>query len=141
MEALRICVETNAYSDLMRGDEAVISLLEYAEVIVVPAPVLGQLYAGFLRGTRRERNLETLSIFLDKPGIRIAPVDHEAARQYGRILSTLLKQGTPIPTNDIWIAAIAIVWNATLITRDEHFTKVPYLAIAGSPPVTGDRRS
>ena len=126
---MTIVLDTNAYSDFKRGSKSVVEVLESSEEIVVPTPVLGELYTGFRFGSRRKQNVDELHQFLDRPGVRVVPIDHGTARRYGDIVAALRTAGTPIPTNDIWIAAVAIEQNGELLTRDEHFKHVPMLRL------------
>jgi tRNA(fMet)-specific endonuclease VapC len=126
-----IVLDTNGYSNFKRGAESVVAALESAEEIIVPAAVLGELYAGFRLGTRESENVRELHQFLERPGVKIRPMDHGVARRYGDLVATLKRLGTPIPTNDVWIAAVAIEQNGELLTRDEHFKTVPVLRLYG----------
>ena len=86
--------------------------------------MLGELRAGFRQGTRRERNEELLREFLSSPRMRVVPVDDETSDRYAEIVALLRRQGRPIPTNDIWIAAQTMEHGAELITTDQHFEKI-----------------
>ncbi|MDA3948399.1 MAG: type II toxin-antitoxin system VapC family toxin [Spirochaeta sp.] len=126
---MTICLDTNAYSDFKRGDAETVAALERAARIVVPSVVLGELYAGFHGGSRERRNIEELDAFLAVPGVAVEDVTSAIARQYGLLVNELRIRGTPIPTNDIWIAATALHTGAELVTRDEHFDAVPLLTL------------
>lgn len=128
---MTLCLDTNAYSSLMRGNTEIKQILETADELIVPAVVLGELYAGFTAGNRQAENQSRLQRFVRTPGTRVAPVDPETAEHYGRLVEQLRAQGTPIPTNDIWIAAVAFQTGATLLTKDQHFRVVPLLATRG----------
>jgi tRNA(fMet)-specific endonuclease VapC len=90
----------------------------------VPAIVLGELHAGFLLGSRRRENEATLREFLDEPFVEVRGVDADVGRRYGDVFSALRSAGTPVPTNDIWIAAITLVTGGHLITFDSDFARV-----------------
>jgi tRNA(fMet)-specific endonuclease VapC len=120
----RICLDTSAYSHLMRGDASVISVISSAKWVGIPAIVLGELRTGFLLGGHAEKNEEELGRFLSHPLVRILDVDDAAARFYSEIIVALRRAGTPLPTNDIWIASVAAREGATVITYDEHFRKI-----------------
>lgn len=128
---MTLCLDTNAYSSLMRGNTEIKQILETADELIVPAVVLGELYAGFTAGNRQAENQSRLERFVRTPGTRVAPVDRKTAEHYGRLVERLRAQGTPIPTNDIWIAAVAFQTGATLLTNDQHFRVVPLLATRG----------
>ncbi len=118
------CLDTSAYSNFRRGNEEVASLLDRAELVGVPTVALGELRTGFLLGGRRRRNETELDAFLNNPVVEVLPVDSETSRQYAEIVAELRKAGTPIPTNDIWIAATAARNGTTVLTCDDHFERI-----------------
>ena len=95
----------------------------------MPSIVLGELRAGFHAGRRRERNESELATFLAEPVVEIATVDEDVATIYGELWAALRSEGTPIPTNDVWIAAVTLRAGATLLTFDRHFDKVTRLGV------------
>ncbi len=120
----RYCLDTSAYSHFKRGHPAVIEVIDRAEWIGVPSIVVGELWVGFLLGGHAERNREDLAEFLDDPTVEELPVDGEVGRIYGEILVTLRRNGTPLPSNDVWIAATAARAGATVLTYDTHFSEI-----------------
>lgn len=126
---MKLCLDTNAYSRLMRGHAPLRDLLETAEQVLIPATVLGELHAGFAQGSRAKTNQQQLRDFLSEPGVEILPIDADIAERYGLLVAHLSRQGTPLPTNDIWIAATALEAGARLITADAHFASVPGLIV------------
>lgn len=114
---------------LLRNGGGLRRCLEEAELVYVPAIVLGELHAGFCLGSNHEQNCQRLEAFLDLPGVCIAPVDESVAQRYGFLVRDLRRQGTPIPTNDLWIAATAMETGARLISYDAHFEHVPGLIV------------
>lgn len=120
----RYCLDTSAYSRFQRGDAQAVSLIDGAEWIGVPAIVLGELRVRFQLGDRRERNEVLLADFLANPVVELLSVDDEVSRHYADIVVDLRRAGTPIPTNDIWIAATAAGAGAILLSADDHFTAV-----------------
>ncbi len=120
----RYCIDTSAYSHFKLGDPEVVGLLDSAEWIGVPVIVLGELWTGFIQGQRRKENESELLDFLGNPVVELLAVDHDVALVYGEIVAELRKAGTPIPTNDIWIAATAARAGATVLTYDDHFRSV-----------------
>ena len=127
----KLCLDTNAYSALMRGESSVQTLLESADSLAVPTVVIGELHAGFAAGRQPQENRKRLKHFLGTPGTEVVPVGRETAEHYGRIVQQLRLQGTPIPTNDIWIAAIAFESGAVLLSLDHHFSVMPLLETIG----------
>jgi tRNA(fMet)-specific endonuclease VapC len=120
-----LCIDTNAYAAFKRGHKQIQELLEAADEIVVPTIVLGELYAGFASGSRESVNLLELRSFLQMPGITIAPVSERVAERYGTLIKALRKLGTPLPTNDVWIASIAIETGARILSLHSHFHRIP----------------
>jgi tRNA(fMet)-specific endonuclease VapC len=98
-----------------------------AEVVYIPAIVLGELEAGFRLGRRAEENRVTLSEFLAEPFVAVLPVSRRVARRYGQVFAQLRRAGTPIPVNDIWIAACTLERAAHLLTFDHDFERVENL--------------
>ena len=120
----RFCLDTSAYSHFKRGDERVVSLLEAAEWIGVPSVVLGELWMGFLGGSRIERNVSELREFLANPVVNELVIDRDVARVYAEIAVALRRARTPVPTNDVWIAAAAANVGAIVLTHDVHFDRI-----------------
>ena len=123
----RVLLDTSAYSRFRAGDSRVHDLVSAADVVIVPIIVLGELYGAFEVGSRTRENLLVLTEFLREPFVTVAPVSAAVARRYGRIYAALRKAGTPIPVNDMWIAASAIDQGACLLTFDQDFERVPGL--------------
>ncbi len=126
---MKLCLDTNIYSAFKNGNQKVRSILENAEEILIPVTVLGELYSGFQIGTLTERNLTELDEFLSKSGVSIIEINKEIAFRYGFIMKELRKQGRPIPTNDIWIAASTMETGSILLSSDKHFKDVPGLLV------------
>ena len=120
----RICLDTSAYSHFRRGDGEAVGAIESARGVAVPAIVLGELRAGFRLGSRGDRNEADLRAFLNHPAVAILDVDDDAATQYAELIFDLRRAGRPLPTNDIWIAALAIRDGAAVLTYDKHFEQM-----------------
>jgi len=125
--AVRIVLDTNRYTDMARGDQAVIDTLETAETTSLPIMVLAELRAGFIGGTRRHENEKKLASFLAKPPVRVLIPDEATTFHFAAVYQQLRKQGSPIPTHDMWIAALALQHALTLYARDKHFDHLPQL--------------
>lgn len=126
---MKSCIDTCAYSMLMRGDTTIQYWLEQSDAIFVPTIVLGELYTGFITGNQYEKNIKQLAEFTALPGIYIQDITNSIARRYAILVRELRLAGTPIPTNDIWIAATAQDAGAALISRDKHFNLIPGLLV------------
>ena len=121
---MRISLDTNAYSRLMKGHGGLTECIEDAEEVFLSATVLGELYAGFHRGSRPEKNTDELMSFLSLPGVEVVDITQDIADRYGRLVKGLLEAGRPLPTNDIWIAAAALETGSRLVTYDKHFNEI-----------------
>jgi tRNA(fMet)-specific endonuclease VapC len=120
----RLVLDTSAYSRFRAGDTRVRDLIAEAESVLVPAPVLGELHGAFEMGSRTRENRVALSEFLSEPLVQVISVDDTVARHYGRVYAGLRRAGTPIPANDMWIAACALDRGGCLLTFDHDFDKV-----------------
>jgi predicted nucleic acid-binding protein len=119
-----VVVDTNVYCNAMRGDPAAGSLLRQTEKIILPVVVMGELLSGFKGGDRERANRAQLYSFAVTERVRVADVTTETAEFYSLVINQLREKGTPIPTNDIWIAAITMEQGAGLATVDDHFRKI-----------------
>jgi tRNA(fMet)-specific endonuclease VapC len=124
----RLLLDTNIIIALFEGDEGVLSNLDRAIEVFVPAIALGELFFGAAKSGRPHENVAKLEQFAE--GRRILPCDLEVAREYGRLKNALWAKGRPLPENDIWIAAVASRHELVLATRDRHFRDIDGLAIA-----------
>lgn len=125
---MKLLLDTNRLSDALAGKDEVLDVLEAAEAVHVPVIALAEMRAGFLAGRRAKDNETRLAWFLSQDGIVTMSVEAPVSHRYAEIHRALRARGTPIPTNDLWIAALAIEHGLVLYTRDRHFTTVPGLA-------------
>lgn len=123
-------IDTNAYSALMKGEEQVASFLDHADVVYLSVIVAGELLAGF-KGSRKEReNTLLLTDFIESGGKTVVlPAVYETSQRFALIKDALKKKGTPIPLNDIWIAAQCMEKGAVLLSYDSHFEAVDGLLL------------
>jgi tRNA(fMet)-specific endonuclease VapC len=124
---VRIALDTNRYRDFCTADPVVVEQVQTAERIFLPFVTLAELRAGFLCGTRARQNERTLVRFLNSPRVSVLYASEATTHHYARLFAQLRQQGTPIPTNDIWIAALVLEHNLLLCSRDRHFDHVPQL--------------
>jgi tRNA(fMet)-specific endonuclease VapC len=127
---MRLALDANRYTDLCRGADEVVTLVERAEAVLLPFIVLAELRAGFSAGTRGKENERVLRVFLMKPGVSVLFADEQTVQHYVAVFRQLRRQGTPIPTNDLWIAALVLQHDLVLCTRDRHFDHLPQLVQA-----------
>ena len=132
MEVNPILIDTNAYVAFKRGQTRAIEIFQHAPAIAVSTVVLGELLSGFAMGTREKANRKELAEFLASPRVTVLPIDHATAEHYAIVYAGLRKVGTPIPTNDIWIAASALSHRLDLFSHDEHFRTVEGLRVGAS---------
>jgi len=121
---MRILPDTSAYVGFKRNVAEVVETLVRAELILFSSIVAGELMFGFRNGTRFKENMEDLNKFLLHEVVELVQVGKVTSDRYSRIATQLRQQGTPIPTNDIWIAAQAMEHGAEIITSDKHFGKI-----------------
>jgi tRNA(fMet)-specific endonuclease VapC len=124
----RYLLDTNIIIALLAGDDAVLSNLENAAEIFIPAIALGELFFGAAKSGRPSENTSKLERFA--AGRAVIACDLQVAREYGHLKQNLKKRGRPLPENDIWIAAMATRHGTVLVTRDRHFQAVADLTIA-----------
>ncbi|MGH9242172.1 MAG: type II toxin-antitoxin system VapC family toxin [Vicinamibacterales bacterium] len=124
---MRVAIDTNRYVDLCKGIAETVALLEEAEAVLLPFVVLGELRAGFVHGRRQAENERTLRQFLLQDGVDVLFADDQTTHHYASVFRQLRKQGTPIPTNDMWLAALVLQHNLALHARDKHFDHLPQI--------------
>jgi tRNA(fMet)-specific endonuclease VapC len=125
-----ILLDTSGYSAFKRGHDEVLLLVRAATTILVPAVVVGELLAGFEGGSRRDANRSDLQAFFNSPRVRAVPISRATAERYAVIYHYLRANGTPVPTNDLWIAAAAMEHGAAIVTLDAHFSLMPQVITA-----------
>lgn len=121
---MKILLDTSAYVGFKRNTTEVVGIIVNAESILFSPVVLGELMFGFRSGTRFKENMEDLDKFLQHEVVELVQIGKITSDRYSRIAIQLKRQGTPIPTNDIWIAAQTMEHGAELISSDQHFEKV-----------------
>ena len=126
---MKILMDTNRYRDFCEDVPAAVQVIRQADEILMPFIVLAELRAGFACGTQSASNEQTLTRFLNSLRVKILCADEETTHQYARLFRQLRKQGTPIPTNDLWIGALAAQHDLLLFTRDAHFNHLPQLPL------------
>lgn len=124
---MKIALDTNAYSDFMRGDPARVQILRVARHIHLPLIVLGEIRAGFAAGNQESTNAANLQRFLNSPRVAILLPDEQTTHHYAQLYLQLRNKGAAIPTNDLWIAALVVQHNLVLCTSDNHFQHLPQL--------------
>jgi tRNA(fMet)-specific endonuclease VapC len=124
-----VALDTNAYANFKRGDRSLVEQLSRAERVYIPVPVLAELRVGFRGGSKEAPNLDELEQFLASPRVSISPLGEQTAILYAEIFGTLRRNGTPIPLNDVWIAASAMETGSILLSADSHFSHIAGLLL------------
>ena len=124
-----LLIDTNIYTHALAGDPETTEILRHTQKIAICCISIGELLSGFKGVTREKENRKELEEFLDTPRVKIYGIDDDTAEFYAEILNNLRKKGRPIPTNDIWIAAVALQHGLKLFSKDHHFKYVPGLVI------------
>jgi len=123
----RFLIDTNIVIALFANDSAVQHYFSNAIEVFTPAIVLGELYYGAYKSSRVKENTARISEFASDNAVLLC--DTVTAQWYGQIKDGLRKKGRPIPENDVWIAAIAVQYDLTLVTRDDHFREIDGLHV------------
>jgi tRNA(fMet)-specific endonuclease VapC len=121
----RYLLDTNIIIALFASEASVINNLAQADEVFISSIALGELYFGARKSGRAEKNLERIEEFAASS--TIIECDASTARQYGDVKNKLRIKGRPLPENDVWIAALALQYGLTLVTRDAHFQEVESL--------------
>ena len=127
---MRLALDTNAYVDLCKGVDETVRLVETADSVSLPFVVVAELRAGFAMGRKSSENERTLRRFLLTEGVTVLYPDDQTSLHYASAFRQLRHQGTPIPTNDLWIAALVLQHNLVLHSRDRHFDHLPQIVRA-----------
>ena len=125
----RLLIDTNIYSYALKGDDEVVEVLKKAEQIGISVISIGELLSGFKGGGKEKKNREELEIFLDSPRVVVYSLDEDTSEFYAEILNKLREIGKSVPTNDIWIAAVAFQNGLKLFTKDNHFKAIAGLSL------------
>ena len=126
---MNVALDTNAYSDFMRGAAERVELVRTVQAIALPLIVLGELRAGFAAGDRESTNAANLQRFLGSPRVSVLAPDEQTTHYYAQLHRQLRDDGRPIPTNDLWVAALVVQHDLVLCTSDRHFRRIPQLVV------------
>jgi tRNA(fMet)-specific endonuclease VapC len=121
---MKLILDTNCYVGFKMGNPEIVEYLTRADIILISPIVLGELMFGFINGARYKQNMDELEQFLNHEAVEEIQIGKITADRYSRIAAQLKRQGTPIPANEIWIAAQAMEHGAELVTMDRHFEKI-----------------
>ncbi|MCZ7602867.1 MAG: type II toxin-antitoxin system VapC family toxin [Melioribacteraceae bacterium] len=125
----KVLLDTNAYSNLLAGDEKVLKEIENSDIVFFSVFVIGELLSGFKGGSKEQENKNILTRFFEKPSVEIINATIETSEFFAHVKHQLKMKGSPIPINDLWIAAHVFETGSTLITYDSHFRKIPSIKL------------
>ena len=125
---MNVILDTNRYRDFCDGVPEAVDAVQRARTLSLPFVTLAELRSGFLCGTLARRNEQTLTRFLNSDRVRVLFADEDTTHHFARIFAQLRLQGTPIPLNDLWTAALAVQHDLILFSRDTHFDVLPQVA-------------
>ena len=121
---MKLLLDTSAYVGFKRNVPDLVEMIVGAEWILFSPVVLGELMFGFRNSVKFKENMNDLNEFLQHDVVEIVQIGKITSDRYSRIAAQLKRNGTPIPSNDIWIAAQTMEHGAELITLDRHFNKI-----------------
>lgn len=124
---MKLALDTNTYRAFMEGAPATVALVRGAAQVVLPVPVMAELRFGFVKGTRGRANEAQLTKLMDAPRVRVVDCDEQTTHFYAQLKLELSHAGTPIPINDVWIAALVIQHGLVLHTQDSDFDRLPQI--------------
>ena len=135
---MKLVLDTNIYCDYAEGlVDAVDAIATHGQTIFIPSVVLGELFFGFMKGSRQQFNEKKLRQVVNRLKIEIIDVTADVARKYALIYLSFQKKGIKIPINDVWIAACCMEIGGVLLTRDKHFESVDQIeamVLSKEPP-------
>ena len=124
-----LVLDTNVLIDLFEGERTLPTKFSCYERIMIPSIVVGEYRSGLFPTKNGDENRRKLESYLSNAAVTVTPVTGRTAELYAKVYQHLRKQGTPIPQNDMWIAACALEYGADIATNDDHFKLVPMLTV------------
>ena len=125
---MRVMLDSDAYSEFMRGNQRVGDVVRSSEQIVMPAVVVGELMYAFRQGQRTEQHVDQLRSFLARPYVSFVSAGPVTADRYARIMESLGQRGIQVSTNRVWVAAHAMETGADLVSADGHYGHIEQIA-------------
>ena len=124
-----VLIDTNAYTAFKQGLPGAVAVVQQAPQLVMSSVVIGELLAGFAVGSREAQNWNELQQFLASARVVVVAADERTAAYYATVYRGLRAKGRPIPTNDMWIAALALQHGCALFSFDGHFQSIDGLIV------------
>ena len=135
---MKLVLDTNIYCDFAEGlPDAVDAIATHGQSILLPSVVLGELFFGFMKGSRQQFNEKKLRQAVSRLRMEVIDVSADVARKYAVICLSLQKKGVKIPINDVWIAACCMEVGGILLTRDKHYEWVDQIETMVLMPEAG----
>jgi tRNA(fMet)-specific endonuclease VapC len=119
---MALILDTNAFSAYAEGDLNLRNIIEHEADLALPVVVLGEYLFGIYHSRKRSKYETWLKFIL--PELLVLQIDQSTAEQYAEVRSELKTAGTPIPSNDAWIAALARQHRYGIASRDRHFQAI-----------------
>jgi len=129
MEMTGVILDTNAYTAFMGNNPDIVGIIQRVDEIILPSIVIGELLAGFSAGTREHQNREELHEFLSFSRVVKTGITDITAMHYAKAYLSLRKKGAPVPTNDLWIMAVALEFGYGVCSFDKHFRHLDHLIV------------
>jgi tRNA(fMet)-specific endonuclease VapC len=123
---MNLMLDTSGLIHFLQKQPHAVNAIAQADRILVPVIVMGELLAGAQVPSKKNQMIQE---FLGRPRIAVQVIDADTPTYYAHLMQFLKKRGTPIPTNDLWIAASAMQTGAKLLTSDAHFLRLPQLLV------------
>lgn len=124
-----VLLDTSGYVHLMKGHSGISEAAGKADRVVLSSVVVGELLWAFRGGRHRKRNEDYLARFLAREDVDQVPVDGVTADRYALIKDSVHEAGTPVPVNDLWIAATAMQHGLRVVTTDSDFLRIPQIRV------------
>ncbi len=128
---MKLALDTNVYRAIADGDQLFAAFLRRANEVALSSITLGEIRAGITCGSKKDSNTAKLEQFLSINNVRVLAADEDTSPYYAAIYAQLRSQGTPIPSNDMWIAATCLQYGFVLATLDSDFRRLPQLQTVG----------
>jgi predicted nucleic acid-binding protein len=129
MEIRTVLIDTNAYAEFKKGNPLAVAVIRNVNNIVFTPIVIAELISGFILGTKEKQNRKDLKEFLDSKRVITIDIDQNTSENFAQIFKELRKKGKPIPTNDIWICAIARQYELPVFSYDAHFKYIDGITV------------
>ena len=116
-------LDTNALSAAADREPSALAIVSEAERIAVPVIALGEYRLGIAQSRHRVSYENWLQDWISS--VTVLDIDEETSQSYAALGLELKRKGRPIPTNDLWIAALCRQHALPIVSRDQHFDLVP----------------